>query len=103
MTSSFRFIPTKGLAKLAIGVCDGCHLRYPWVDLNPNPDIPGEMVCKECEDELDPWKLPLPQQEDISIMNARPDVDLTISPVGIVADESETAFIVTDDGEWIVP
>lgn len=69
-----RFLDTTGLSSAAIGVCDRCHLKFPIVDLMPDPNFPGLRVCRYDVDKYDPWRLPARIPEDISLPFTRPDV-----------------------------
>ena len=60
-----------------IAICDRCRLKFPKRLLSSDRDKPGLLVCKDCNDVYDPWKLPPRQTEDISVPGARPDADLT--------------------------
>lgn len=93
------YLNTRGKSTLAIGICGRCSLKYPLADLHPDPNSPGLMVCGTpgsmtgkgrwaggygCADMLDPYRLPPPEVEDITLEYPRPDVDLfpttTVAP-----------------------
>ena len=48
-------------------------------DLHPDPNSPGLRVCKADLDELDPYRLPARETEDITPPFVRPDVPLTFT------------------------
>lgn len=72
-----RFLDTRGQPTLAIAICDRCRFKFPRAMLQPDGNIPGLLVCSKCWDEFDPWRLPPPPTENITIKRPRPD-----SPVG---------------------
>ena len=71
------FLDTRGLANLAIGVCDRCKMKRTFVSLGPDTNFPGLRVCDQgCRDNLDPYRLPARQTERINLRFARPDVSV---------------------------
>lgn len=72
------FLDTTGNASLAIAVCDRCNRKFPIGELSPDRNIPGLRVCREDNDEFDPWRLPPRQPENIALRWARPDVPLLV-------------------------
>ena len=44
----------------------------------PDPNFPGMRVCKEDKDDLDPWRLPARQTENITLRFPRPDVPVAL-------------------------
>jgi hypothetical protein len=64
------------LNKGPIGVCDRCHTKKYLTALRPDGDSPGLMVCKDCWDPIDRYKLKPRETEDISLRVVRPDVEL---------------------------
>jgi hypothetical protein len=47
-------------------------------DLMPDPNSPGLMVCRKDLDELDPYRLPARQTENITLKFTRPDLPLEV-------------------------
>lgn len=81
------FIDTRGHQKIAIGICGRCSCKVPYDELMPDPNSPGLMVCKDDLDDLDPWRLPARETEDISLEHPRPDVSVAVYPsLGTVLD-----------------
>lgn len=85
---------------LAICVCDRCRTKYPYKELRPDGNSPKLMVCRECRDEIDPYRLAARQTEEVSMQHARPD-----TPIRVVSNyllSANGTFIVTsDDGTYI--
>lgn len=97
------YLDTTGKASLAIAICDRCSVKYAWSDLGPDPNSPGLRVCKECTDELDPYRLPARATETITLLWARPDVSLATDPSGLITEDGDV-FITTEDGDsFLVP
>ncbi len=71
-----RFLKTKGLPVIAIGICGRCSRKLSTLALYSDPNIPGLRVCIRCIDQLDPWDLPPPPTETLPLQFPRPDVDL---------------------------
>jgi hypothetical protein len=72
-----RFIDTRGQTKIAIAICARCSQKYPYSELMPDPNYPGLYVCKDDLDDLDPYRLPARETENITLDHPRPDVALT--------------------------
>lgn len=72
-----RFLNTLGRSSLTVAICDRCNRKFPIGELHPDPNSPGLRVCKDDLDELDPYRLPARQTEDITPPFVRPDVPLT--------------------------
>jgi hypothetical protein len=71
-----KFIDTRGRTKIAIAICGRCSQKFPYDELEEDPNIPGLFVCKDDKDQFDPWRLPARQTEDISLDHPRPDVGI---------------------------
>lgn len=68
-----KFLNTRGQPVLSPYICDRCKLRGTFSEMMNDPDKQGLWVHKDCADELDPWKLPPRQSEDVTVPNPRPD------------------------------
>lgn len=80
-----RFLDTTGLTSLAIGICDRCKMKRPYVTLQPDTNFPGLRVCDQgCRDEKDPYRLPARKTERINLQHPRPDVSVAVQPNEIV-------------------
>ena len=77
-----KYIDTLGNSVVAVAICDRCSRKFPYVDLTPDPNVPGMRVCKDDLDDFDPWRLPALQTENIALRFPRPDQYLGIGPVG---------------------
>lgn len=83
----------------AIGICDRCRRKFNLVDLHPDGDAEGLLVCKGCCDVRDPYKRPMRRSETISLRNARPEQGLN-TPLQIftlTGDLVEASFDVVND------
>ena len=72
------FLNTRGNPTLGIGICGRCSQKFPLHKLGPDPNAPGLMVCEADKDQLDPYRLPARQVEEINLPFLRPDVPLTV-------------------------
>lgn len=92
------YVSTEGMARVAIGICGRCSLKFPLVDLMPDPNSPGLMVCRDDVDDFDPWRLAPREPEDISLEFPRPDLKL-ITPVvgppspGVIGFDASSFFV----------
>ena len=73
------YLNTSGQSSAAIATCDRCHLKVAYSTLVADGNSPGLRVCPECSDDLDPWRLPARQSENISLRYPRPDEPLTVA------------------------
>ena len=69
------YLPVRTKGTAAIAVCGRCNLKMYYDDLQKDPNN-GMMVCKDCRDIYDPWRLPARKTENISLQHPRPDVEL---------------------------
>lgn len=76
-----HYVSTRGLSSLAVGICGRCSLKFPLVDLMPDPNTPGLMVCRQDVDDFDPYRLPPRETEDITLQFPRPDDRLVTTSV----------------------
>ena len=98
-----KWLDTRGRPHLSLGICDRCQRKFAWDDLIPDGNSPGLRVCKDDWDELDPYRLPARQTENISLPWARPDVNISDDPSGVVT-EDDNQFLVTEDQEgYLIP
>lgn len=82
--------------ELAIAVCDRCNKKRAYRDLIPDGNIPGLRVCSPrveegCWDHFDPWRLPPPPPDPLTMRHPRPDTPLT----------DGRRYIITQDGEFV--
>jgi len=84
------FLNTRGLASLAVAVCDRCKMKVPFVTLVADPNFPGLRVCESrgCKDELDPYRLPARKTERIALRFPRPDISVALDPNNLSAGDA---------------
>jgi hypothetical protein len=93
------FLDTRGLADLAIAVCDRCKMKRPHVDLRPDANFPGLQVCGQgCADDKDPYRLPARKTEKITIRFPRPDVSVAVKDNSLITGPYGGAVISTQQG-----
>jgi hypothetical protein len=85
--------PTYGL-----GICARCSRKFKIAELNPDPNFPALMVCKEDTDNYDPYRLAPRKEDQIVLPFVRPDVPVTTNPSGLITQDG-TQFIVSEDGQ----
>lgn len=97
------WLDTRGMATYAIGVCDRCKRKFPLLQLRPDGNSPGLRVCEADWDQLDPYRLPARQPENITLPFYRPDVNIATDPAGVVT-ESDNQFIINEgQDEYYTP
>lgn len=76
-----RYLNTTGNPTLGIGICSRCQFKFALGALQPDPNIPGLLVCEKDRDNFDPYRMPARSPDKISLPFVRPDVALTAAPV----------------------
>jgi hypothetical protein len=71
-----RFLNPSGQPTYGIGICARCSRKMFLAELVSDPNYPGLKVCKADVDQLDPYRLPARQTEDITLPFVRPDEPL---------------------------
>ena len=83
-----------------LGICDRCKKKFPRRELSADRDVLGLIVCKDCNDVKDPWKLPwTPKDANIAVPRPRPETPLESDGLVSVVDENgavTTAPVPTD-------
>lgn len=72
------YLDTTGNSSVGIAICGRCSQKFPIVELSPDPNSPGLMVCADDLDMIDPYRLPPRETEDITLLYPRPDVRLPL-------------------------
>jgi len=96
------WLDTRGRSTLGIGLCARCSRKMSLDQLFSDPNSPGLRVCKEDLDELDPYRLPPRQPDNITLPFVRPDLPLTTNPAGLVT-EDDNSFIIGTNDEYMIP
>jgi hypothetical protein len=71
-------------------------------ELFSDPNSPGLRVCREDLDELDPYRLPPRQPDQITLPFVRPDSPLNTDPAGLVT-EDDNSFLIGSNDEYLIP
>lgn len=96
------YLDTRGRSTLGIGLCARCSRKFSLDELFSDPNSPGLRVCREDLDNLDPYRLPPRQPDNITLPFVRPDLPLTTNPAGIVT-EDDNSFIIGSNDEYMIP
>ncbi len=73
-----RFLDPTGRQTYGIGICDRCSRKFFLDELQSDPNSPGLMVCEADLDELDPYRLPPRQPDNVRLPFTRPDRKLEL-------------------------
>lgn len=84
------FIDTRGKSTVAVALCDRCHRKFAYDDLQADPNSPGLRVCKDDLDQKDPYRLPPRKTEKTTLRYPRPETVMIISSVL----QQETGFYI---------
>ena len=96
------YLDTRGRSTLGIGLCARCSRKFSLDELFSDPNSPGLRVCREDLENLDPYRLPPRQPDNITLPFVRPDLPLTTNPAGIVT-EDDNSFIIGSNDEYMIP
>jgi hypothetical protein len=96
------WLDTRGRSTLGIGLCARCSRKMSLDELFSDPNSPGLRVCREDLDNLDPYRLPPRQPDNITLPFVRPDSPLNTDPAGIVT-EDDNSFIIGTNDEYMIP
>jgi len=94
-----------GWPHYAIGICDRCHRRFPLHELIEDGNLPGLRVCRDDWDELDPYRLPPRQPDNLVLPFVRPDVPIAVltpsvpyTLPGYIMTEDALNYVITESG-----
>lgn len=59
-------------------------------------------MCREDLDQLDPYRLPPRQPDNITLPFVRPDLPLNTDPAGLVT-EDDNSFLIGSNDEYLIP
>jgi hypothetical protein len=96
------WLDTRGRSTLGIGLCARCSRKMSLDELFSDPNSPGLRVCREDLDNLDPYRLPPRQPDNITLPFVRPDSPLTTNPAGLVT-EDDNNFLIGSNDEYLIP
>jgi hypothetical protein len=96
------WLDTRGLSTLGIGLCDRCSRKMSLTQLMSDPNSPGLRVCREDLDQLDPYRLPPRQSDQITLPFVRPDSPLYSDPDGLVT-EDDNSFLISSNNGYLFP
>lgn len=94
----------------AVGICDRCNRRFPLHMLIEDGNLPGLRVCRDDWDELDPYRLPARQPDNLVLPFVRPDVPIAVTepsvpislPTGFILTEDGLSYVIAQNGLFIV-
>jgi hypothetical protein len=96
------WLDTRGRSTLGIAVCARCSRKMSLDELFSDPNSPGLRVCREDLDQLDPYRLPPRQPDNITLPFVRPDLPLNTNPAGLVT-EDDNSFLIGSNDEYLIP
>lgn len=92
------FIDPSGEPTYGIGICARCSRKFKLAELNPDPNYPNLMVCREDSDQYDPYRLAPRKEDQVVLPFNRPDVSVATQPSGVITQDG-TQFVISEDGE----
>ena len=73
-----RFIDPTGQPTYGVALCARCSRKFKLADLQPDPNLPNLMVCRDDLDEYDPYRLAPRAEDQVVLPFVRPDTPLEI-------------------------
>jgi hypothetical protein len=93
----------------AVGICDRCNRRFPLHELIQDGNLPGLRVCREDWDELDPYRLPPREPDNLVLPFVRPDVPIAVTTCshpfelpGFIFTEDGLHYFLTQDDIYVI-
>jgi len=93
-----RFIDPTGESTYGVALCGRCSRKFKLAELQPDPNYPNLMVCRDDTDEYDPYRLAPRAEDQVVLPFNRPDTSVATNPSGVITDDG-TRFIISEDGE----
>lgn len=74
------YIDPRRNSTFGIGICDRCKRKFPLHMLGSDRNNPGLKVCEADNDEFDPYRLPRPGRDHVTLPFTRPDEPIVVPP-----------------------
>lgn len=98
-----RFTDVRGEPTFGVALCARCSRKFKLAELRPDPNFPALMVCRDDQDEYDPYRLAPRGEDRVTLPFVRPDEPISTSPSGVITEDGD-AFLLTEDGNtYLVP
>lgn len=94
------FLDTRGNTSLGIGICDRCKMKFPIGELHEDKNTPGLLVCDKDNDDYDPWRLPAPPPDNLTLPHYRPDEDIAVYPTGVIPPGDGNTYRITENTDF---
>lgn len=95
------YIDPTGEPTYGLGLCARCSRKFRLAELQPDPNYPALMVCREDSDDYDPYRLAARPEDQITLPFVRPDLPLNTQPSGVITQDG-TQFVVSEDGQRFI-
>jgi hypothetical protein len=96
-----RFLDTTGQSTLGVALCARCSRKFKLADLQPDPNYPNLMVCRDDLDDYDPYRLAPRAPDQVALPFVRPDESVATNPSGLITNDG-TQFVVSEDGQRFI-
>lgn len=92
------FIDPTGSSTYGVALCARCSRKFRLEELSPDNNAPGLMVCRDDNDDYDPYRLAPRAEDQVVLPFVRPDVSVATNPGGLIAQDG-TRFVISEDGQ----
>lgn len=90
--------------RVAIAICGRCNLKHAYPKLSGDRNVgPGLRVCRDDNDELDPYRFPARGPDAMVLRYPRPDVSIATDPSALTGEDNNSFVIGEDDLTYITP
>ena len=79
-----RFIDPTGESTYGVALCGRCSRKFKLADLQPDPNYPNLMVCRDDTDDYDPYRLAPRAEDQVVLPFNRPDDSVATNPSGVI-------------------
>lgn len=90
--------------KVALATCGRCGFYHPINKLSGDRNVgAGLRVCRDDNDELDPYRLPARGPDAMVLRYPRPDVSIATDPSALTGEDNNSFVIGEDDLTYVKP
>jgi hypothetical protein len=96
-----KYLDPSGQSTYGIALCGRCSRKMFLSELEPDPNYPGLMVCKEDSDDYDPYRLAPRSPDQIVLPFNRPDIPINTRPAGLIQEAGDEFLIIEAGDEYL--
>jgi len=98
-----RFTDVRGEPTFGVALCARCSRKFKLAELRPDPNFPALMVCRDDQDEYDPYRLAPRGEDRVVLPFVRPDEPIGTNPSGVITEDGDSFLLTEDGGSYLIP